>query len=192
MYKFILPIFWIYISSKLIYGYSFSLQTEDSPEKPVHYTCKVVNVKKPVANIESETTIIYLSSEDGYESDEMEQLDKKYPFLSQFRRERKSLGTIIRSDFSTKYYILYGCIVKKTNECPFDFVSFTKCLTQINKHNKKDKYVYIGFQAIKDEKDDLLMEKIVTLLRNYLTNVEIYICWDGDLVSHMPVSFRDS
>lgn len=148
-------------------------------------------MQKSIADIESETTIIYLSSEDGYVSEEMNQLDKKFSFLAEFTRASKRLGDVIRSDFPKRYYILYGCIVRKTNKEPFDFVSFAKCVSQINKNNRKENYYYIAIQAIKDERDQLLMEKILTILKNYLTKVEVYVCWHGNLVDKMPISYRD-
>lgn len=121
----------------------------------------------------------------------MEELDKKFSFLNEFRRARKQLGDVIKYEVKNKYYILYGCIVRKTQKDPFNFKSFTKCLSQISKNNRKDKYIYIGIQAIKDDNDDLLMEKILSILKNYLSKVDIYVCWQGDLISKMPISSRD-
>ncbi|KAJ8964332.1 hypothetical protein NQ314_004975 [Rhamnusium bicolor] len=133
--------------------------TEDSPEKPLNQPCKVVHVNKSVADIEAETTIIYLSAEDGHISKEMEQLNKNFSFLKEFKLARKQLGIPIKCDIPKKYYILYGCIIRKTHEDHFDFVSFRKCVSQINKNNKKDGYVFVAIQAIKDDKDDLINEK---------------------------------
>ncbi|KAJ8924825.1 hypothetical protein NQ315_000979 [Exocentrus adspersus] len=164
-------------------------QTEDSPAKS--QSCKVVHVQKSVADIEAYTIILYLSTEDGHVTSEMEKLAEKFPFLGEFMEGKKHLGEVIKYEVRNKAYILYGCIVRKTMKDDFDFISFRKCITQINKNNKKDAYEYVAIQAIADESDDLFMEKIITLLRNCLVKVDVYVCWDGDLARKMPVSHRD-
>ncbi|KAJ8949319.1 hypothetical protein NQ318_006744 [Aromia moschata] len=166
-------------------------QPEDSPEKPQNITCKVVHVEKPIADIEEETSIIYLSSVDGHVSTEMEQLSKKFAFLSEFKKSPKNLGDVITYKMPKRFYVLKGCIVRKTKNDLFDFKSFRNCVQQISRDCKKEQYVYVAFQAIKDDQDDLINDKIITILKNYMRGVDVYICWDGDLVKEMPSSARE-
>lgn len=86
------------------------------------------------------------------------------------------IGDAIKYAHNSKYYILYGCIVRKTRNDCFDFESFEKCLLQINKNNKKDEFYYVAYQSITDKNDCYINDKIITLLRNVLRNVEVYVC----------------
>ncbi|KAG5889537.1 hypothetical protein JTB14_036628 [Gonioctena quinquepunctata] len=149
-------------------------QNEDSPQKG-NLSNKLVNHYQPLKDIDEYTIILYLSTEDGNVSEEMEELNQRFNFLSNFRQSPKKLGISIRTEW--KNYLLYGCIVRKTVKAPFDFESFAKCLSDINKNNNKDKFEYVALQVVYDETDDILNEKIITLLRDRLKRVDIYMCY---------------
>lgn len=132
-------------------------------------------METPIWDIESYTVIVYFSTEDGYLTNSVIELDKKFHFLNKFRQTRRNLGDAIRHDDKNRNYILYGCIVRKSKEDSFDFKSLKKCLLEVNKNNRQDQYDYIAFEALGDD-EGLLHEKILTLMRFYLRKVEIYVC----------------
>lgn len=140
-------------------------------------SCKVVYDDNPVSKIASGTIIIYFSTERGDIEEDVHELSEKFNFLEPFKRTLpKKIGDSIRYEDKRKYYILYGCIVRKTSKDLFDFNGFAKCLSQINKDNKKDCYDYVAYQNINDNNDPIINTKIVTLLRNLLREVEVYVC----------------
>lgn len=151
--------------------------------------CKVVHETYPIVDIAQETIILYLCSEDGHVTKEMEQLDNKFRFLDHFKRQNKLLGQCVRFD-RTKNYILYGCTVRKGKNDDFQFGAFEKCLREVQKKNNNDKYHYVGIQAV-DSRDWSLNLKIINLLRNLMRNVEIYVCWPGELGSQIPDKNRN-
>lgn len=102
--------------------------------------------------------------------------------MPQFKQAEKKLGDVIRYYHRNKYYILYGCVVRKTSKSDFDFESFGKCLFQIKKDNKKDCFCYVAYQTITDENDSNINNKIITLLRNLLREVEVYVCQNNKTV----------
>ncbi|XP_044269461.1 uncharacterized protein LOC123014415 [Tribolium madens] len=164
---------------------------EDSPQQK-HKNCKVTHETYPIKDIESGTVILYFSSEDEFITDEMRSLDEKFNFLNEFKFGRKSLGSVI---FTTKTtdYLLCGCIVRRRKNDSFDFQAFQKCLQAIQRENRKHKYYYYAFQAFED-KDSTLNQKIINLMRNSLRDIEVYVCWVGDLQKEIQLnsSFNSS
>lgn len=151
------------------------LQSEDVPSLKDN-TCKVVYDANPVAKIDKGTIIIYFSTEKGEIEEDTIELANKFKFLDQLKKVPRRLGDAIRFDDRSKNYILYGCIVRKTLNSPFDFESFAKCLSLIKKENRKDFFAYIAYQSITDKNDFIINDKIVTLLRNLMRDVEVYVC----------------
>lgn len=151
------------------------LQSEDVPSLK-DSSCKVVYDENPVAKIDIGTIIIYFSTETGEIEEDTLELANKFKFLDQLKKATRRLGDAIRFEDRSKNYILYGCIVKKTRNSPFDFQSFAKCISQIKKDNKKDLFGYIAYQSITDKNDFIINDKIITLLRNLMRDVEVYVC----------------
>ncbi|XP_064211328.1 uncharacterized protein LOC661444 isoform X2 [Tribolium castaneum] len=164
---------------------------EDSPQQK-HRNCKVTNETYPIKDIEAGTVILYFSSEDESITDEMRSLDEKFTFLREFKFARKSLGNVIFNS-KTSDYLLCGCIVRKHKSDPFDFEAFRRCLQSIQKENKKYKYYYYAFQAFEDQ-DSTINQKIINLMRNSLRDVEVYVCWVGELQKEIQLnsSFNSS
>lgn len=147
----------------------------------------MVNVEYPLVSIEPETIILYFTTEKGEQTKEMETLNEKFSFMSHHNSASRHLGQVIKYDKITNY-VLYGCVVRKTAEDLFDFESFGKCLTQINKENKKNMYEYVGITPIEDV---LLHEQILTLMKTMLKYVCIYVCrhnsnWSDDCTKIKP------
>lgn len=151
---------------------------------PRQMKCKVTNALYPLVEIENGTAILYFGTEDGFISEDIEDLDKKFRIIIDYKSTRKQLGDIIHAHKNNDAYSLYGCIVRKTKDAPFDFMSFHKCITQIKKKNKD--YYYVAFQAFLDSSDDLIVNKIVNMLRHSLIKLEIYVCWGGKMKQYMP------
>lgn len=149
---------------------------------------KVVNAKYPLSKIESGSIVLYFGTENGDTNPVMESLDKKYYIIPNYKKSQKILGNVIRTEKFND--IIYGCIVKKKNEDLFNFAYFEKCLKEIKKRNKKDQYMYVAIEAIRDE--DLLLEKITNIIRTILYDLELYICWPEELQYYMPDSFKMS
>lgn len=131
-----------------------------------------MNPEYTLLDIEPGTIITYFLTEKAETTDNMEKLNAKFPFMVQNRNASNRLGDVVKYD-KTKDYVLYGCVVRRTLKDPFDFESFQKCLTQINKFNRQDLYEYVG---ITEESDKLLHEQILTVMKTILRKVDIYVC----------------
>ncbi|CAH0547635.1 unnamed protein product [Brassicogethes aeneus] len=159
-------------------------QAEDSTPPRVS-NCKVVNVDYSISAIETGTIILYWASEDGHVTDVIADLDKKFNIRTDYKSARCALGEVIRHDKSRQGYLIYGCVVRKCFKDELDFAALQSCVKNVQKANRKDYYEYVGVQAVKD-KDPLMNKKIVNILRNSLTKVDVYVCWPGDLKNDMP------
>lgn len=149
------------------------------PQK--HLNCKLKNETYPIEKIEDETIFLFLSPEDRFISDEMKQLNKKFEFAHAFDHFKKVLGNVFFYPTKDVRNLLCGCIVKQHTEDPIDFVAFGTCLQKIKKENRKYELGYIAMQAFRDQADPCIMFKIINILRNTMHDVEVYICWPGDL-----------
>lgn len=120
--------------------------------------------------------IVYFGSEDGNVSNDMQELDKKFRILSDYRTSRsRTLGNVVLHK-SNEDFPVYGCIVRSNKDDRFDFAALKKCMQLINKINKKDGYSYVGVSEVVDERDWILMDKICNIMRYELRNVDIYVC----------------
>ncbi|KAJ3660383.1 hypothetical protein Zmor_004833 [Zophobas morio] len=158
--------------------------TEEASPQQRHRNCRVTHETYAIETIDTGTVILYFSSEDEHISDEMRKLDEKFHFLSDFRYAKKAKGNVILNT-RNQNYLICGCIVKKTERDPFDFIALQKCLSAIQKENRKSKFYYYAFQAMRDETDSCINYKIINILRNSLREVEVYVCWPGDLQNEM-------
>ncbi|KAF2883990.1 hypothetical protein ILUMI_22188 [Ignelater luminosus] len=149
--------------------------------------CPVRNVEKPVVQIEPETAIVYFGSEDGYVSEEVDSLSTKFRTVKRdYTTSNRKLGDVIQT-WSDNNYALYGCIVKKQKDDLFDYISFQKCINRLRTLNSKEnKFYYVAFQAFLDQSDDLVISKVINLLRYSLRDVEVYVCWPHHLAYLMP------
>ncbi|KAF5294471.1 hypothetical protein FQR65_LT01597 [Abscondita terminalis] len=161
-------------------------QEEDTPRGSItkQFKCPVRNVRYPLVDIEGGTAIIYFGTVNGHVSEDMESLDNKFRIIGEYKRANRKLGDVIQAYKSQQEYSLLGCITRNTEKDPFDFVSFQKCIAQIKKLNKSY-YAYVGIQAFLDD-DDLLLNKITTMLRYSLVKVDVYVCWGGNMLNFMP------
>lgn len=150
--------------------------------------CLVKNVEKPAVQIEAETAIVYLGSEDGYVTEEIDSLSTKFRTVRRdYTTSNRKLGDVIQTWSNDNYYALYGCIVKKQRDDLFDYISFQKCINRLKTLNRKENMFYfVAFQAFVDKSDDLIITKIVNMLRYSLIGVDIYVCWPQQLAHLMP------
>lgn len=134
----------------------------------------------PITKIDSGTLILYLATAKGDEDLIMKEMSKKFNFLSKFQAHRpKILGDIVYSE--DKNWGLCGCIVRNTSSEQISFQSLNKCIQNINKKNKsfgRDAFNYVALQRVDPEQysDEMVNEKIIMMLRDYLRNVDVYVC----------------
>lgn len=134
----------------------------------------------PITKIDSGTLILYFATAKGDEDLIMKQMSKKFNFLSKFQAHRpKILGDIVYSE--DKNWGLCGCIVRNTSSEQISFKSLNKCIQNINKKNKsfgRDAFNYVALQWVDAQQysDEIVNDKIIMMLRNYLRNVDIYVC----------------
>lgn len=141
---------------------------------------------KPIIDLEAWSIIIYIGYEDGYVSDHIKELDKKFKILAEYQKRCKSEKTI-ETVIKTKNYILYGFIIKKNKDDNICYKRFDECLVQVQKYNRKHLYEYVGFEYFEDENDPCVMDKLINLLRNTLSHVEIYICYPKQYELRCPM-----
>ncbi|XP_071057514.1 uncharacterized protein [Onthophagus taurus] len=167
-----------------IYNFQQGSQSAIQPPKP---KCRVKNVLKSVADIESYTIIIYPCSRDENITKTMTDLDKKFNIRTDYGRSRRNLGDVIRTDTRLNY-ILYGVVVKERAQDPVNYVHFQRCIKEINqRNNKHDQYEYVAMEAFRDDPDNMVINKLVNLMRNtFYYNVEVYICWPEELKQFAP------
>jgi hypothetical protein len=161
----------------------FSNNFDESSLKKRNHN-KIQHTKAGIHQMSKKSVIIYLASVDGFISEGMTSLSKKFEFIDEFRKKKKSLGDCIRYT-EDQDYVLYGCIVKSTHHSPVDFVALQKCTLSVNMNNKIDKLPRVRVQAVKDD-DESINYKIAAVLLNGLENVSIKMCWPGALKDKMP------
>ncbi|XP_056648653.1 protein kinase 4-like [Diorhabda sublineata] len=120
-----------------------------------------------------ESIIVYFTSADSYVTEEILELNKRFSFLEDFKRAPKNFGGVIKSKVSN--CVLCGCVVRKTIKDCFNYKSFSMALNTINKIILDTGCGTIALQHLKDDKDDLLHQKIITLIINYLENAEVFV-----------------
>lgn len=119
--------------------------------------------------ISDQTNILYFTSEDGFITPLMQELDGALGILKDFKFASKTLGTPIRSE--RRGFVLYACIVRKTNKDPFSFEHYEECLLKIRK--EKNNYDYVAFES---QDDEMFTNKLVNLTRSVLHSYEIHVC----------------
>lgn len=131
--------------------------------------------------IENSTALLFFGCEDGSVDKCGEDLDHKFNFLPEYRKQHKAVGEVIRLEKRNE--VLYGLIVRKKLRDKFSYINFENCLYQLRKMVKKDGFCYVGVEAFCESSDSDMMEKVMTVMRNVLTglNVELYVCWPKEL-----------
>jgi hypothetical protein len=134
-----------------------------------------------LVTIESQTALLFFGSEDGSVDECGKDLDRKFNFLLEYRKQRRTVGGVIRLE--TKGEVLYGLIVRKKETDVFSYINFEKCLHALHKLVRKDAFFYIGVEAFCVNNDDVTMEKVISLMKTVLTGpeLELYICWPKEL-----------
>ena len=131
--------------------------------------------------IEHSTALLFFGCEDGSVDKCGEDLDHKFNFLPEYRKQHKAVGEVMRLEKRNE--VLYGLIVKKKLSDKFSYINFENCLYQLRKMVKKDGFYYVGVEAFCESSDSDMMEKVMTVMRNVLTglNIELYVCCPKEL-----------
>jgi hypothetical protein len=134
-----------------------------------------------LVTIEPQTALLFFGSEDGSVDECGKDLDCKFNFLLEYKKERKTVGDVVRLEKRNE--VLYGLIVRKKERDAFSYINFEKCLIALRKLVKKDEFCYIGIEAFCVSNDDATMEKVITVMKNVLTapELELYVCWPKEL-----------
>uniref|UniRef100_A0A1B6C5J9 Macro domain-containing protein n=1 Tax=Clastoptera arizonana TaxID=38151 RepID=A0A1B6C5J9_9HEMI len=164
----------------LVYNFEENfLDREMKKSGPLGPTLKEAN--KKLVEIESETALVFLGTEDGHMNKTAEDLNKKFHFFNKYRNETKVVGDVLRLEHKE---IIFSLIVRKKADEPLNFQIFENCLKKLNKHLNTDKFEYVGFEAFDDPSDDMIMCKIISLFRSTLKNkIELWICWPPGVVN---------
>lgn len=138
-----------------------------------------------MVDIEPKTGLIYFGTEDSYVSKDITSLDTKFSGLIQsYKRAAKNVGEVVRTELRGE--VLYGLIVKNTNDDKMRFTDLENCCKKLSTLNKKDGYYYFGIDAPFKEGGSMHMEKIINVMRSILYDNDIYICWPEDRRNFMP------
>lgn len=139
--------------------------------------CKITYVNYPLVHMEYGSILLYFINEcGGIICDTMYNLDKKFHFINDFYGQVKNrvVGNVIKYLDNVNHFLLLGCVVKKNMYDKCDFVNFENCLRKINEEYVFYNYYYVGIELVDTNK--VYNEKVVSLMRNVLMNVEIYVC----------------
>lgn len=110
-----------------------------------------------------------------------EDLDRKFNFLLEYKKQNKVVGDVIRLEKRNE--VLYGLIVRKKESDAFSYINFEKCLSGLRKMVRKDRFVYVGVEAFYESNDSDTMEKVITVMKCVLTdpNLQLFVCWPEEL-----------
>lgn len=130
-----------------------------------------------MVDIDHGTALVFFGSEDGGVDECGKNLDHKFNFLPEYRKQHRTVGGVIQ--LVKKDEVLYGLIVRKKQDDTFSYNHFAKCLSELRKLVKKENFWYIGVEAFYAEDDPLITEKIITVMKNVLatSELELYVCW---------------
>jgi hypothetical protein len=134
-----------------------------------------------LVTIENQTALLFFGSEDGSVDKCGEDLDRKFNFLLEYKKQHKAVGNVIRLEKQNE--VLYGLIVRKKQSDAFSYTNFGKCLFTLRKMVKKDAFFYIGVEAFCVNDDYDTMEKVISVMKSILTDpsLELYVCWPKEL-----------
>jgi hypothetical protein len=134
-----------------------------------------------LVDIENQTALLYFGSEDGSVDKCGEDLDRKFNFLLEYRKQKKVVGDVVRLEKRNE--VLYGLIVRKKQSDAFSYINFEKCVYNLRKLVKKDQFFYIGVEAFCVSDDSGTMEKVISVMKSILTDptLELYVCWPKEL-----------
>jgi hypothetical protein len=134
-----------------------------------------------LVTIESATALLFFGSEDGGVDKCGEDLDRKFNFQLEYKKQKRVVGDVIRLERRNE--VLYGLIVRVKQSDAFSYSNFEKCLFTLRKLVRKDKFFYIGVEAFCVSNDSDTMEKVISVLKNILTdpNLELFVCWPKEL-----------
>ncbi|XP_026462375.1 uncharacterized protein LOC113364119 [Ctenocephalides felis] len=140
-------------------------QTEPTEPNDITSPSKIRTVIKhrlfPLSQIETETLLVFTVSTQGEITPEMEELDKKYPFIMDFKRSKnRTLGDYYFIQVRNEWIV--GLYVKQKPKDPFLYFHFYKALQKVVREKKNIRF--IGMDYIEDENDVLLMDKYVRCL----------------------------
>jgi hypothetical protein len=156
------------------------------PQEEDHYrkskrTLAVRHRQSRLIDIESETALVFFGSEDGSVDDCGMDLDRKFNFLLDYRKQKKQIGEVVRLE--KKGEVLYGLVVRQRPSDVFSYANFEKCLRELWKHLKADRFQYIGIEAFSVKDDDVTMEKVISVMKGPppVPGLELYVCWPKEL-----------
>lgn len=137
-----------------------------------------------MVDIEAQTALIFFGSEDGGVDECGKLLDHKFRFLHEYRTQQKTVGQVIRLLRNNE--VMYGLIVRKRENDAFSYVTFEKCLYELRKIIRKDKFIYVGIEAFLIGDDNATVEKVISVVKNVLLNPELqlYVCWPEKLQAY--------
>lgn len=134
-----------------------------------------------MVDIESATALLFFGSEDGSVDKCGNDLDCKFKFLLEYRKQPKAVGSVVRLEKRNE--VLYGLIVRKKESDAFSYIHFENCLLELRKMVKKDKFIYIGVEAFCDRNDSDTTEKVITVMKNIFTDssLQLFVCWPKEM-----------
>jgi hypothetical protein len=134
-----------------------------------------------LVDIETQTALIFFGSEDGSVDNCGTDLDRKFNFMLDYKRQSKKIGNVIRLE--KKGEVLYGLIVRQKETDVFSYINFEKCLYELRKFLKKDDFLYVGIEAFCVDDDPGTVEKVISVMKGVLlaSGLELYVCWPKEL-----------
>lgn len=124
---------------------------------------------------------------DGEETEQFANISVKCPnLLAEYKRYRKGLGDVIRTEHGSNYTI-YGLVVKPNVNSSYDFLNMERALLTLRNFVGKDKYSYVAFEGFVEGTDDIIVDKIISLMQFILKHIEIWVCWPKHLESLCPI-----
>jgi hypothetical protein len=156
-------------------------------ENAISYMTNRDELNKSLVDMDSGTARVFIVYETLYPDTIMQDLNTKFKFLNHFKTNSTlSKGEVYRYESKYPKEILYGLIVRDRSG-RIDFQALETALKSLSKTLYNDKYKYLALEAIYDENDPTVMEKIITIMkwtlgRNCKNSVTVSICYPTSIL----------
>lgn len=160
----------------VVYVWDKSATEDPQMAKPLLRKCFVAHQVLPVIQVGKDTGLIYFATVDGSETEQIANIAARCSVLpSTYKREPKRLGDVIRTEDGREF--IYGLVVKQNTDSTYDFAVMERALQNLRDAVAKDKYEFVAFEGFVVENDDVISDKIISLMQFILKEyVQICVC----------------
>ncbi|XP_012252868.2 uncharacterized protein LOC105684241 isoform X2 [Athalia rosae] len=130
---------------------------------------------------------LYIGCADDSITEEMETINEKSPFLMRLRKDKPKLGSIVMTEAYPKTMVI-GLICKQSPKDKVNFLYLKMALRALKKEKQKQGHCHFAIQAFEDKQVEILMLKLMTMLKWSYIDSEIWFCFPPNLEHLKPSS----